>query len=92
MVDDNNWLDIYRIDTKDKIDKKKIAILLICIIVIIELFFTTRYVMEAINSYKVYKQYENQLELIKNEEARIAAEQERKRQEKIPKLTEERNK
>ena len=46
--------------------------------------------------YKVFKQYEAQLQSIQHQEqekqAKIQAEKERKRQEKIPKLTEVRKK
>lgn len=94
MVNDNNWVDIYRIDVDKKLDKKKILVLGLCIIILIILIFIINYSIKVINGYKVYKQYETQLVSIKYQEQekqnKINSEEERKRQEKIPKLTEKR--
>ncbi|MCI8412277.1 MAG: hypothetical protein HFJ40_07655 [Clostridia bacterium] len=94
MVNDNNWVDIYRIDIDKRLDKKKILILGLCIIILIILIFIINYSIKVINGYKVYKQYETQLASIKYQEQekqnKINSEEERKRQEKIPKLTEKR--
>ncbi len=91
MENQTELLDIYKINIPKKISKKKILILLECIVVIVCLILTIRHCIKIINSYKVYKQYETQLQSILYQEeqkkAEIEAEKERKKQEKIPKLT-----
>lgn len=91
MVEDQYQLDIYKIDTKAKIDKKKLLILVLIILSIICITFTINYVIEVKKEYKVYKQYEAQLNKIKYQEeieqVKITEKQEKERQEKIPKLT-----
>ena len=95
MVNDNNneW-NIYKIDTKAKLDKRKIFIIILIVLSLICIILTGGYIARMIKEYKTYKQYEAQLQTIKYEEEekqkRQAEEAERKRQERIPKLTDER--
>lgn len=94
MVDDSKGyeLDLYEIETSPKIDKKKIFIIIIIIILFLCICLIVKNTRNIIEGHKVYKQYEEQINSIKQEEIRLAEEAERKRQEKIPKLTEERKK
>ena len=94
MVDDSKGyeVDLYQIETKPKIDKKKIIIIITIILLLLCICLTINNIGKIIVGHKVYKQYEEQINFIKQEEIRLAEEAERKRQEKIPKLTEERNK
>lgn len=94
MVDDSKGYDIalYEIEASPKIDKKKIIIIISIIILLVFLCLTINNIVKVIIGHKVYKQYEAQLNSIVQEEKRKAEEAERKRQEKIPKLTEERKK
>lgn len=96
MVEENNKLDIYKIDTHEKLNKKKIIILIICILILLCLIIIIRNSISTINGYKVYKQYELQLQAIQYKEEQKKAEEilkkqeiERKRLLKIPKLTNE---
>ncbi len=93
MLGEGNY-NIYQITTKSQLDKKKIIILILMIMVIIGLIMIARNSMEIINRHKVYEQYEAQLIALKKQEedkkAEIEKEQERIRQEKIPKLTDKR--
>lgn len=94
MINNNNEIDIYRINTHQKINKRKILIIIVCIFILICLTLIIKHSITIINGYKVYKQYEIQLQSITYQEqqkqAEIEAEKERKRQEKIPKLTDTR--
>ncbi len=96
MVNDNNEIDIYKINTHEKINKAKILIIILCIIILLCLILIIKHSITIIKGHKVYKQYEVQLQTITYQEqqkkAEIEAEKERKRQEKIPKLTEVRKK
>lgn len=89
--DDEQVLDIYKIDTKAKIDKRKVLFVVLIILTIILIFLTINQIVKTVRNYKVYKQYEEQINLIKQQEeeeqVRIAEEKERIRQERIPKLT-----
>ena len=94
MLNDNKQLlDIYKINTKLKLDKKKILLIILIFIALITCILLGKQIAQIIDSYKVYKQYEAQLDSInyqkKLEEEKKLAEEERKRQEKIPKLTEQ---
>lgn len=93
-MNDKQRLDIYKIDTKAKIDKRKVVFVLLIILSIVCIFLIGNHIFETIERYKVYKQYEEQLDEINQQKAEeqkiIKAEEERKRQEKIPRLTEER--
>lgn len=92
MVRDEYQLDIYRIDTKEKVDKRKVLIIILIILSIICAILIGYYANKTVKEYQVYKGYEAQLQSIKKQEeekqSKIAEEQERKRQEKLPKLTE----
>lgn len=92
MVNDNGGyeVDLYKIQTKPKVDKSKIFIMIIIILLLLCICLTINYIGKIIISHKVYKQYEAQINSIKYQEQKLAEEAERKRQEKIPKLTEER--
>lgn len=88
MVNEQYQLDIYRIDTKAKIDKRKVWIILLIILSLLCIFLTGNYIIKIMAAHKTYKQYEMQLNEIKHQEEMKLQEEERKRQEKIPKLTE----
>lgn len=93
MLGEGNY-NIYQITTKSRLDTKKIIILILMIIVIIGLIMIAQNSIEIVKRHKVYEQYEAQIIALKKQEedrkAEIEREQERIRQEKIPKLTEER--
>lgn len=86
----------YEIMVVKQIDITKRVILIFLVIVVIGLVLIAKNSIKLINQYKLYEQYEAQLiSLQKQEEdkqAQIEAMQERIRQERIPKLTEERKK
>lgn len=92
MENDEQQLDIYKIDTKAKIDKRKLLFVILIIIAILLIFSIGIYIGKTIKQYRDYKQNEIRQIMIKKQEAedkaKIEAEKERKRQEKIPKLTE----
>lgn len=85
-------VDLYGIQTNPKIDKKKIIIIITIILLFLCICLSINYIRNIIIGHKVYEQYKTQLDVIIQEEIRLAEEAERKRQEKIPKLTEKRNK
>lgn len=82
---------IYEIETNNKLDIKKVAIIIMIIIITIGLIFCIIYGVDLIKKYNQYKEYEARLIAQKQEEERkksvVEAEKERLRQEKIPKLT-----
>lgn len=94
MVNDNDEIDIYKINIPEKINKVKILMIFLFFFILICLILIIKHTITMINGYKVYKQYEVQLQTITYQEqqkqAEIEAEKERKKQEKIPKLTETR--
>ena len=85
----NNY--IYDIQKNKKIIRIKILILVIMFFILIALILIARNSIIAINEYKVYKEYQNQLVAMQKQEeekqAQIEKEKERIRQERIPKLT-----
>lgn len=89
----NELLNIYEIRHKAKINKSKVLIVIISVLIIILLIIILMYTMDTIKKYNIYQQYKSQLitmqEKEKEKQEEIAKELERKRQEKIPKLTEE---
>lgn len=97
MIEENNEeLDIYKIDTHEKLNIKKIIILVLCILILLCLILIIENIIKTINGHKVFKQYEAQLQAIqyqeeqkKAEEIAKAEELEKKRLAKLPKLTEE---
>ena len=94
MINDDAEIDIYKINIHEKINKVKILMILLFLFILICLILIIKHTITIINGYKVYKQYEIQLQAImyqdQQKQAEIEAEKERKRQEKIPKLTETR--
>lgn len=91
MVNDEHEINIYEIDTKIKLDKRRIFISIAIILLIVCVILTGNHISITVAEYKVYKQYEAQLNAIKQQEeekqTKIAEEKERKRKEKIPQLT-----
>lgn len=85
-------LDIYKIETKQKLDKKKIILVILIIVAFICVILIQKNISKTIEEYKVYKQYEAQVESINRQaEEKIKAEEakkEKERQEKLPNLTE----
>jgi len=84
-------LNVYKIETKSKLDVKKVLIIVMIMVAIATLIFVINYSISSIKQYNAYKEYEAKLIAHQQEEERkqaeIEAEKERKRQEKIPKLT-----
>lgn len=85
-------LDIYKIDTKQKLDKKKVLLVILIIIAFICAILIQKNISRTIKEYKVYKQYEAQIESINHQaEEKMKTEEaktEKERQEKLPNLTE----
>ena len=80
--DDNDYkLDVYKIDTRTKLDKKRIFIMVILILLLFCILLTINHI----------KQYEAQLNSIKHQEeekqAKIKEETEKKKKERNPQLT-----
>jgi len=86
--DEEDKEDIYLVETK-KLNIKKIAIIGMIILVVIELSMLTKNLIEIIKSHKVYEQYEAQIMTLKKQEEDRLAQIEKRKQERIPKLTEE---
>lgn len=70
---------------------KKVPIVILCIFALILLVFTIQNCIKIISGYKIYKQYEAQLNALEYQKQQKAIE-EAKKQEKMPKLTEIRKK
>ena len=83
--------EIYKIDINKKIDKIKVLIIAITILVLFCLIFIAKQSIEIIKNNRLYKQYEEQMITLQaekaNEEARIEKEKEKARKEKNPQLT-----
>lgn len=85
---------VYIIKIEDDTQKKKtIIIILMVLLLIVELVLIIFNIIQVIQKNKVYNEYNSQLITIQkqkeNDDAKIAEEKERKRQEKLPKLTDE---
>lgn len=81
---------IYGITISEKqINTKKIAILILLIIVAIGLILVARNAIETIKQHKVYKQYEAQLATLAKQEEVEPMEEPKEKVENMPKLTEE---
>lgn len=81
---------IYGITISEKqINTKKIAILILLIIVAIGLILVARNAIEMIKQHKVYKQYEAQLATLAKQEEVESMEEPEEKVENMPKLTEE---
>ena len=93
MINEYEDLDIYKIKTDQKLNKKKIAILVLCILILKCLIITIKHTITTMKGYKIYKQYETQLQSLKyqdeKEQQKKKEEEEKAKQAKIPKLTEE---
>ncbi len=94
MVEEDKQLIIYK--KQHKIDNIKIAIIILCICTLLCLILIIKNSITIINGYNVYEQYEIQVQAIAYEEQQKKEEIEKKEQmkvqEKIPKLTDERQK
>lgn len=93
MVNDGkDDISIYKIETKQKIDKKKVLLVILILLSIICIMLIWRNINNTMISYKVYKKYENQILSLNNQELekkqQKKAEAEKIRQDKLPKLTE----
>ena len=72
-------LDIYKIETKQKLDKKKIILVILIIVAFICVILIQKNISKTIEEYKVYKQYEAQVESINHQaEEKIKAEEAKK--------------
>lgn len=94
MKEEEKSYNIYKIETEEKLDKIKVLVIIIAIFILFTLIFIGKNLVEAITYGKIYKQYEQQLIMLKAEEANknVKEEEERKAEqankEKIPQLTE----
>ena len=88
---ENVQLDIYKIDTKPKLLKSKLMVVLILIFLIVIIIMTFNNVKEIHNSYKQFKSYQEELaEIVKQQEIveqKRKEEEEKRRLEKLPNLT-----
>ena len=86
MVKEGYELDIYNINSnKSRLNKRIIFILIVLIFILLLLILIVINSIKIINANKVYKQYENQLEVLNFQKQQ----EEAKKQAKIPKLTDE---
>ena len=91
IKEDEKCYDIYKIDTNEKLDKRKVLIIIIAILILFCLIIILKNLIEAIKYNKIYKQYEEQITTMQAAEAnkniKTEEEKERIKQEKLPKLT-----
>ena len=86
MIGEEKELNIYLINTENKLSKKlKIKLAIIIVIILIMMIFIANYSINIIKANKMYKQYAEQIALLEQQELE---KQEAERQAKIPKLTE----
>lgn len=90
--DENNYSDNpYKINIRPRLDKKRIFIMIVLILLLFCILLTTNHIKNVIKEYKVYKQYEAQLDSIKHQEeekqAKIQEKIDKKKKEKNPQLT-----
>lgn len=90
MINDEYEQNPYQLNIKKSINKKKIIISILIIISIICIILIVNNITKTVEGYKVYQQYEAQLNSLKYKQEQKLAEIEKKRQERIPKLTDER--
>ncbi len=92
MEEENNQLIVYK--KQHLINNVKVVLIAVCICILMYLIFIINQSIIIINGYKVYKQYEIQVQAMEYQEqqkrAEIGTEEGRIRQEKIPELTEKR--
>lgn len=87
MIGEEKELNIYLINTENKLSKKlKIKLAIIIGIILIMMIFIANYSINIIKANKMYKQYAEQIALLEQQELE---KQEAERQAKIPKLTEQ---
>ncbi len=87
MIGEEKELNIYLINTENKLSKKlKIKLAIIIVIILIMMIFIANYSINIIKTNKMYKQYAEQIALLEQQELE---KQEAERQAKIPKLTEQ---
>lgn len=93
MVGDKEKFNVYKFNTKNTIDIKKVLIFLTTIIFFVLVILTIRNITVIISEYKSFKQYEAQLNALKHQEEekqrKIAEEQEKIKKERNPILTDE---
>ncbi len=81
---------IYKITIDEKhLNTKKVAILLLIVVVAVGLIMLAKNSTEILKNHKVYEQYEAQLGALAKQEESKQAQIEEKKQERIPKLTQE---
>ena len=86
MIKDN----IYKITIDEKhLNTKKVAILLLIVVVAVGLIMLAKNATTILKNHKVYEQYEAQLGALAKQEESRQTEIEEKKQERIPKLTQE---
>lgn len=90
VKDKEDDMDIYKISINVPINKKKIIIMFFIFLIIIGLFIIVENSINLIKQHKVYEQYQVQLATLQQQEKEKQIELEKKRQEKIPKLTQQR--
>lgn len=92
VKDENKYNDIYKINTNEKLDKRKVFIIIVVILIAIALIMIAKHSIDIIKYDKIYKQYEAQIIALQvakaNEAAKAKEKQEKSKQEKLPQLTE----
>ena len=86
MVNEGKEIDIYRTFKKAKVDKRKVAIIILSLVILLLLILILMHTVRIIKASKIYKQYEEQITNLKYQQE---LKEEELRQAKIPKLTEE---
>lgn len=86
MVNAGKEIDIYRTFKKTRVDKRKVAIIVLSLLIVILLILILMHTVRIIKVSKIYKQYEEQITNLKYQQE---LKEEELRQAKIPKLTEE---
>ena len=81
IKEDEKCYDIYKIDTNEKLDKRKVLIIIIAILILFCLIIILKNLIEAIKYNKIYKQYEEQITTMQAAEANknIKTEEEKER-------------
>lgn len=90
---DNEDYNTYMTTVPKKITTKEIVttvITILLIFILIGLIMITKNSIGIISEYKIYEQYETQVAVLQKQEQARRAKIEKKKQEKIPKLTQER--
>ncbi len=95
MVEEGKEIyNIYKIDTKRKLNVKKVVLVVLLVICAIGLILVAKNSIQIIKQHKVYEQYEAQVIFLQKQEeekqAKIKEKEEKAKQEKLPKLTDER--